>query len=157
MNFPLPTGICRPVCRPSRETPRYSTIKSVVRMAVAAVKRGADGCELSSEVSKAVGCKACSDEIATMVGLENEILLAKKGLDDALMDLRNDLGIPGGNPPEDAWYRALLSKFRQLFRWLFILADVARVIDSAEDVTRVLERLLIAQRQLIECAKGGDK
>ena len=157
MNFPLPTGICRPVCRPSRETPRYSTIPSVVRMAVAAVKRGADGCELSREVSKAVGCKACSEEIAELLALEKEILLAKKSLDDALLDLRNDLGIPGGNPQEDAWYRALLTRFRQLFRWLFILADVARVIDSAEDVTRVLERLLIAQRHLVECARGGEE
>jgi hypothetical protein len=85
-----------------------------------------------------------------------EVIEAQKALKDALDALRGDLGITRQDSDGDAWYRALFIKFRRLFAWLFVLVDVARVIDAAEGMEALLGRVIAAQDALLDCIEKGE-
>lgn len=149
---------CRWVCTPWRSQKRHWTLPAVVRVAGYAVRDGADPCELAKEVAKAVKCECrkCEEEAAVLRALIPEVIEAQKALKDALDALRGDLGITRQDSDGDAWYRALFTKFRRLFAWLFVLVDVARVIDAAEGMEALLGRVIAAQDALLDCIEKGE-
>lgn len=149
---------CRWVCTPWRSQKRHWTLPAVVRVAGYAVRDGADPCELAKAVAKAVKCECgkCEEEAAALRALIQEILEAQKALKEALDALRGDLGITRQDSDGDAWYRALFIRFRRLFTWLFVLVDVARVIDAAEGMEALLGRVIAAQDALLTCIESGE-
>lgn len=70
-HFPLPSGYCRPVCRPARPEPRVVNSAATIRFARAAVKHGANPCDLVAEVRKAIGanCTCVKEQDAVVDGL----------------------------------------------------------------------------------------
>lgn len=149
---------CRWVCTPWRSQKRHWTLPAVVRVAGYAVRDGADPCELAKAVAKAVKCECgkCEEEAAALRALIPEVIEAQKALKEALDALRGDLGITRQDSDGDAWYRALFIKFRRLFTWLFVLVDVARVIDAAEGMEALLGRVIAAQDALLKCVERGE-
>ena len=149
---------CRMVCTPWRSEKRHWTLPAVVRVAGYAVRDGADPCELARAVAKAVKCECgkCEEEAAALRALIPKMIEAQKALRDALDALRGDLGITRQDADGDAWYRALFIKFRRLFTWLFVLVDVARVIDAAEGMEALLGRVIAAQDALLKCIESGE-
>lgn len=157
---------CRWVCTPWRSQKRHWTLPAVVRVARYAVRDGADPCELAKAVAEAVKCECgkCKEEAAALRALiQEEILEAQEALGEALDALRGDLGITrrkrNKDPKDsdgDAWYRALFIRFRRLFTWLFVLVDVARVIDAAEGMEALLGRVIAAQDALLKCVERGE-
>lgn len=149
---------CRWVCTPWRSEKRHWTLPAVVRVAGYAVRDGADPCELAKAVAEAVKCECgkCKEEAEALRSLIPEVLEAQKALKEALDALRGDLGITRQDSDGDAWYRALFIKFRRLFAWLFVLVDVARVIDAAEGMEALLGRLIAAQDVLLKCVERGE-
>lgn len=162
---------CRWVCTPWRSQKRHWTLPAVVRVAGYAVRDGADPCELAKAVAKAVKCECgkCEEEAAALRALIQEILEAQEALEEALDALRGDLEITprtlqyrrkrNKDPKDsdgDAWYRALFIRFRRLFTWLFVLVDVARVIDAAEGMEALLGRVIAAQDALLKCVERGE-
>lgn len=149
---------CRWVCTPWRSQKRHWTLPAVVRVAGYAVRDGADPCELAKAVAEAVKCECgkCKEEAAALRALIQEILEAQKALKEALDALRGDLGITRQDSDGDAWYRALFIRFRRLFTWLFVLVDVARVIDAAEGMEALLGRVIAAQDALLTCIESGE-
>lgn len=149
---------CRWVCTPWRSQKRHWTLPAVVRVARYAVRDGADPCELAKAVAEAVKCECgkCKEEAAALRALIQEILEAQKALKEALDALRGDLGITRQDSDGDAWYRALFIRFRRLFTWLFVLVDVARVIDAAEGMEALLGRVIAAQDALLTCIESGE-
>lgn len=149
---------CRWACTPWRSQKRHWTLPAVVRVAGYAVRDGADACELARAVAKAVKCECgkCEEEAAALRALIPEVIEAQKALKDALDALRGDLGITRQDSDGDAWYRALFIKFRRLFAWLFVLVDVARVIDAAEGMEELLGRVIAAQDALLDCIEKGE-
>lgn len=148
---------CRWVCTPWRSQKRHWTLPAVVRVAGYAVRDGADPCELAKAVAKAVKCDRCAKEAAELRALIPEVIEAQKALKDALDALRGDLGITRQDESGDAWYRALFIRFRRLLSWLFVLVDVARVIDAAENMESLLVRVIAAQSALLKCVESGDE
>lgn len=157
---------CRWVCTPWRSQKRHWTLPAVVRVAGYAVRDGADPCELAKAVAKAVKCECgkCEEEAAALRALiDQEILEEQEALEEALDALRGDLGFTrrerNKDPKDsdgDAWYRALFIRFRRLFTWLFVLVDVARVIDAAEGMEELLGRVIAAQDALLKCVERGE-
>lgn len=149
---------CRWVCTPWRSQKRHWTLPAVVRVAGYAVRDGADPCELAKEVAKAVKCECgkCEEEAAVLRELIPEVIEAQKTLKDALDALRGDLDITRQDSDGDAWYRALFIKFRRLFAWLFVLVDIARVIDAAEGMEALYGRVIAAQDALLDCIEKGE-
>lgn len=149
---------CRWVCTPWRSQKRHWTLQAVVRVAGYAVRDGADPCELAKAVAKAVRCECgkCEEEAAALRALIPEVIEAQKALKEALDALRGDLGITRQDSDGDAWYRALFIRFRRLFTWLFVLVDVARVIDAAEGMEALLGRVIAAQDALLKCIESGE-
>lgn len=149
---------CRWVCTPWRSQKRHWTLPAVVRVAGYAVRDGADPCELAKEVAKAVKCECgkCEEEAMALRALIPEVIEAQKAFKDALDALRGDLGITRQDSDGDAWYRALFIKFRRLFAWLFVLVDIARVIDAAEGMEALLGRVIAAQDALLDCIEKGE-
>lgn len=154
---------CRWVCTPWRSQKRHWTLPAVVRVAGYAVRDGADPCELAKAVAKAVKCECgkCEEEAAALRALIQEILEAQEVLGEALDALRGDLEITRRkrDPKDsdgDAWYRALFIRFRRLMKWLFVLVDVARVIDAAEGMEALLGRVIAAQDALLKCVERGE-
>lgn len=130
----------------------------MVRVAGYAVRDGADACELAKAVAKAVQCECgkCEEEAEALRELIPEVIEAQKALRDALDALRGDLGITRQDADGDAWYRALFVRFRRLLGWLFVLVDVARVIDAAEGMEELLGRVIAAQDALLNCIESGE-
>lgn len=149
---------CRWVCTPWRSQKRHWTLPAVVRVARYAVRDGADPCELAKAVAEAVKCKCgkCEEEAKALRALIPEVIEAQKALKDALDALRGDLGITRQDSDGDAWYRALFIRFRRLFSWLFVLVDVARVIDAAEGMEALLGRVIAAQDALLKCIEREE-
>lgn len=154
---------CRWVCTPWRSQKRHWTLPAVVRVAGYAVRDGADPCELAKAVAEAVKCECgkCKEEAAALRALIQEILEAQEVLGEALDALRGDLEITRRkrDPKDsdgDAWYRALFIRFRRLMKWLFVLVDVARVIDAAEGMEALLGRVIAAQDALLKCVERGE-
>jgi hypothetical protein len=130
----------------------------VVRVAGYAVRDGADPCELAKAVAEAVKCECgkCKEEAEALRSLIPEVLEVQRVLREALDALRDDLGITQKDSYKDKWYKALLIKFRRLFAWLFVLIDIARVIDAAEGMEALLGRLIAAQDVLLKCVERGE-
>jgi len=149
---------CRWVCTPWRSQKRHWTLPAVVRVAGYAVRDGADPCELAKAVAEAVKCECgkCEEEAEALRALIPEVIEAQKALKEALDALRGDLGITRQDSDGDAWYRALFIRFRRLFTWLFVLVDVARVIDAAEGMEALLGRVIAAQDALLKCIESGE-
>lgn len=149
---------CRMVCTPWRSQKRHWTLPAVVRVAGYAVRDGADPCELAKAVAKAVQCECgkCEQEAEALRALIPEVIEAQKALKEALDALRGDLGITRQDSDGDAWYRALFIRFRRLFTWLFVLVDVARVIDAAEGMEALLGRVIAAQDALLKCIEREE-
>lgn len=149
---------CRMVCTPWRSQKRHWTLPAVVRVARYAVRDGADACELAKAVAKEVKCDCgkCEEEAAELRALIPEIIEAQKALKEALDALRGDLGITRQDADGDAWYRALFIRFRRLLGWLFVLVDVAKVIDAAEGMEELLSRVIVAQDALLKCIESGE-
>lgn len=151
---------CRVVCTPWRSEKRHFDIRAVARVARYAVRDGSDPCELVEAVSKEVGCEcgACREEASALQALVDDVLQKRKALDDALNDLRGDLGInAGANNDGDAWYRVLALKFRKLLAWAFILFDIAKIIDASEGLSESIAALLNAQQALLDCMRKEKK
>lgn len=154
-HFPLPNGICREVCRPFRTRNRVVKLGDVVRFAKAAVKHGADRCEVAGAVAKAVECDKCRKEQAALGRASIDYVYQLGLLEDAIRDLRDALGFPDerNSPtrvPKD-WLESLTSRFKRLFGWLNILIILARIIDASEGVIQESHTLLRAQEDLLQC------
>jgi hypothetical protein len=155
MTFPLPTGICRKVCRPVRPTPRVTRTPDVVRMALAAVKHGALPCEVSGAVRVAVGCELCIDEI-------NRILETWDALQEVIFDimellrrLKDEFDIIPGLPSEGIkrWVWLLIRRlnlFARLYRFATIVFEL---IDTLGVLFKILSMLLDDVKAFLDCAK----
>ena len=108
MKFPLPQGYCRSVCRPIRAG-RYSQLDVVVRMAMAAVRRGWEPCEIARAVRSAVGCSEnqCEQELYRVeVQLDSLLEAAEKmikELDILATIFRMNAAARGQRPTESGW------------------------------------------------------
>lgn len=160
MTFPLPTGICRKVCRPPRNPPRRTDTDDVVRMARAAVRNGADPCELAGVVRRELGC-ACSDEaLSVQQGLE-AIAEDRDALRAAFEELLIALGILAKGsipqappPPGDPVWRQWLRRIRALLRWAEVAGALYNLWEAVAEFSRVLDTFVDDVARLLRCIAG---
>jgi len=152
---------CRIVCTPWRSQKRHWTLQAVVRVARYAVRDGENACELAKAVATELGCECdkCPVEVLNLNQAILEAQQAKSIMDSALQALRDDLGMKGRDSEDgDAWYRVLALRFRRLLGWLFILADIARIIDAAEELSESIGKMATSAQSLVECVSNrGDE
>lgn len=163
MSFPLPSGICRKVCRPVRVPPRLSGWKEAVRFAKAAVRHGDDPCFVASQVAKAVGCDicGCGKEIEEVIEASRragsawvDVLTALYGLIEALSGLTLVPG-PGGQIPEPGtWWTRFLRLLKRIIRpaeFVGALLELVQAVDNFEAAFYALQRAIEALRK---CKEG---
>ncbi len=157
MPFPLPDGICRTVCRPNRKFPRQFTLKDAVRIAVATVENGVEPCQLIIEIRKAVGCEdECANEFADFDAGVQAAEEDLSGLQDAIKQLLEALGIPQGEPdikdPE-----TIVQRLVRLLRNIVLLYDIAsallNLISAVGSLATTVSRLVESARSLADCLR----
>lgn len=148
MHFPLPSGICRKVCRPARSTPRLIGQADVVRLARAAVRHGADPCALSRAVRRAMGC--CCDDV--LRSIDDGVQAIMEDIDriqeilDGMAELAGILIPPlrGKSRPGDVF-----QPVTQARGWRLILQKLGNLIRPSVILAALVE-LAIAIKQLID-------
>lgn len=163
MNFPLPSGICRKVCRPVRFPPRLTGWREAVRFAKAAVKNGDDPCFVASQVAAAVGCDicGCAEELANVIAASEsagrawrDVLIALLGLIEALSGLTLTPG-PGGQVPDPGtWWQRFLRLLKRIIRpaeFVDALLAFVEAVDAFEAEFYSLQRAIQA---LEKCKQG---
>jgi len=156
MTFPLPTGICRKVCRPARPRPRVTRTPDVVRMALAAVKHGALPCDIAREVRKAVNCKVCSDQIAEIIVYLEEFDLLAAGWQLLWEQIKKELFELELEPELNIILRVLRMIWRRLTAVIRLAKLIMLMFDAMElndRLSRVLGNLRVAARKLIDCLR----
>lgn len=93
MTFPLPTGVCRPVCRPNRKEPRLIRLKDAVRLAKAAVDNGDDPCDVSKAVFLALRCRPCERELQDLVEGRDLLIQAWRQVREKLATILRLVGL----------------------------------------------------------------
>lgn len=166
MTFPLPVGVCRKVCRPVRDPPRVVRVSAVVRMARAAVKHGAEPCEVVREVLQEVGCELCKehiegvrDGIEALVEAIADFLKALYDLIDALLGIRVQQLPPAEGDAvriRTFWEKLLLLLRRALI--VFRIKEAAdalfELIDAWARLNEVLAQFMIEANALANCVEG---
>ena len=161
-HFPLPSGYCRPVCRPARSEPRTVTIKAAVRFARAAVRHGADPCEVVLAIRQAVGgecnCEKQQDEV--IQGLD----VLAEGWDelwDALLELIKAL--VGINSWEEfdklskvKWWQVLWSRLKFIWSIKEVADALWDVIDAIRNLRNQEKAFRDAVADLIDCLNKGE-
>jgi len=161
MNFPLPSGICRKVCRPVRFPPRLSGWREAVRFAKAAVKNGDDPCFVASQVAIAVGCDicGCGEEMLAVEKASNAagqawaaVRLALYALIEALSGL--NLGDQGGQIPDpESWWRRFLRLLKRIIRPAQFIDALWIFVSAVDDFERTFYALQTAIAALEKCRK----
>ncbi len=148
MSFPLPRGVCRPVCRPRRAN-AFTRTEVVTRMALAAVRRGEDACAIVDSVANAVGCSpiACEVEAESFsIALALVEEAAGRAL-DAAIDLADEFSWRRGaalRPEgESSWWADLLAQLNLAARIIRITIAVYALLEAMFDF---LDRSFIAFR-----------
>lgn len=164
MSFPLPDGICRPVCRPKRSTPRLVGPKDAARFAKAAVENGYECREVMKEVKKAIPCAACEKEIQDVdqglqvLGEDAEAVVS------AILNLLEAVGIPTkGTPepddktiPETPWWKRLLRAVNVVTRVSEIVEAILTLYHAVNSLAATITQVVEAVRSLMQCC-GGEK
>lgn len=162
--FPLPQGYCRPVCRPSRSEPRVVNISAAVRFARAAVRHGADPCDVVRQIKaeivpRGAECSCEKEQLEVIEGLH----VLSEGWDDlwqALFWLVKALvGIESWEEFDKLskvkWWQILWSRFK--FLWSIKKAADALwdVIDAIRNLRQQEEAFREAVALLIDCLNKG--
>lgn len=162
MTFPLPTGTCREVCRPARIN-RFSQKDVVIRMAIAAVKRGNDPCDIAVGVANAVECPLSTPCTQEALQLSSSLQLFRDGLDQLLqaaIDLAEDFAWKkaGAYMPEDetSWWEDLITKLNVMARIVKITVHVVALLDSLFDVVDRAYIVITDTLALIECVQASQ-
>lgn len=161
MSFPLPDGICRPVCRPKRKFPRRFTKKDVARVALAAVENGEDSCAVLAAVKEVVACPS-SDCGAEWADFDAGVQAAEEDLQallDALKNLLEALGLPRAAPDELKDPETIAQRLLRIVRNLVLIYDIGRaisdVIVAVGALSVTVARLVEAARSLADCIGGN--
>jgi hypothetical protein len=162
MSFPLPSGVCRRVCRPVRSPPRLTGWREAVRFAKAAVKNGDDPCFVASQVAIAVGCDICGcgeemlavEKASDAAGLAwADVRFALYGLIEALsgLDLRDQP--PGQIPDPESWWKRFLRLLRRLIRPAEFLDALWAFVSAVDAFDQAFYSLQVAIAALEKCRK----
>jgi len=163
MTFPLPNGYCREVCRPARE-PRYSKVDAVVRLAVAAVRRGtAAPCVIAEAVAQAIGCvpDPCGAEREELVRQADKTAEAAQAVIDAAAELGIKVNIDRGtyvpSPETDpTWWDNFVNAISLLWRWAEIIYNVYQLLLAIWDFLDQFAILLQDIVTLEQCLSRGN-
>lgn len=159
-HFPLPNGYCRRVCRPARPEPRVVNTSAAIRFAKAAVKHGAEPCDLVKEIKRALNasCQCIKEQDAVIDGLE----AIKETWDELWSDLLTLVCALFGIKSWEQFDKLSKAKWWEIIwsRLKFILsikkaADALwDVIDRIKTLYRQYEAFREAVIELIECLNG---
>ncbi len=154
--FPLPSGVCRKVCRPLRDPPRLVTPKDAARMARAAARRS-PVCEVLGAVYSALESPEAGHASMVEEGIDalDERLDA---LDTALRVLAQDIaGIRVTDIPEDeTTLQKWLRRAKIAMRVGAIIDDLVEIFRSYVAMREVLRELMRNVGLMIQCLRGGE-
>lgn len=153
MTFPLKPG-CRIVCKADRKAPRFPTIATVVRMALSAVAHGADACELSLAVGKAVGCQSeqCDAELQALGDSAAAIREAQDGLDELLDRVKDEFELKV--EPElknESFTKKLLKRLNFARRAVVLLGILWDFIEAVEELSHLNLQYHNDVQSLVDC------
>jgi len=154
--FPLPSGVCRKVCRPLRDPPRLVTPKDAARMARAAARRH-PVCEVLGAVYSALESPEAGH--ASMVEEGMDALDERLDeLDRALRILAQDIvGIRIKDIPEDeSTLQKWLRRAKIAMRIGAIIEDLVDIFRAYVEMRKVLRELLRNVGFMLSCLRGID-
>lgn len=129
MNFPLPTGICRKVCRPTRVPARVVRAKDVKRFAKAALANGENACLILGGVYS---------ELDERLGYTRRMLDEVGELNDAIQEVNSEI--------VKVLRELIMIRFRpwrivKLVRAIYDLVSALNVM--AEKQTKLMQTVLV--------------
>lgn len=136
MTFPLPQGVCRKVCRPTRSPPRVIRASEVFRISRAAKRNGEGPCTILSSAYRAVPELGFPEKLDTAALALAE---AATAVNDATMVVLEDI--------------ATLRGMRVIFVWriLSLLYDLSVLVSALNDMSDKQMDLIQIARTVANC------
>ena len=150
--FPLEQGTCRVVCRPNRSRPRRVTVKAVVRFANAAVRDGANECDVVDAVVTELGCHPCeslADDVAEALDVVQEV---RNRLRNAVLAVLLSFGIiPGETMPKETFLQLLRRLLKSVKNIAGVAAALVELVLVATEAVDLLGGVAQTLAEVLEC------
>lgn len=175
MTFPLPTGVCRPVCRPNRKEPRLIRLKDAVRLAKAAVDNGDGACEVTTAIFRALGCRPCERQLQEMVEGRDLLIQAWRQVREKLATVLRLVGlgtladqlvddeepstgepIDPENIPSGSFWGRLWRRFLWIVRLVAFLQAIGELVTALLEYNRRLAQFLNAFQDYLACLESTN-